>query len=926
MKSTLVLLHVVLVTAGAASAVAADEKGTGFPDAELKAYLAKQGLPVLQQKPGGTMQRDFDARWLKWCRRVIIEPAAAQLKNDDETRRRFVRVVEQGLLRQRDSEQVDVNLTTGDIAAECDALEKAGVDSPLLLWVRCWCQHDSTRDFPASEALWARTTKHAAFKKMPAVLRLTMYEGFASLINIARQSDRRKPRGADVMQAAIESLQEKTWERDEDDLLYERLTAVIREELLKTDEPKVKTICEQATLTEWGRLMLQAKFNERKAWLARGHSFADGVTDEGWKGFGEYRAAAVNLFAQAWELHPDRPEAATYLLGITMTGGETGAPASVWLQRALDARFDNLSGFRFIMNGLLPRWGGSHRQMIDFGLVCAMTKRFDTRVPYFFFEALRDVVRDADEWQSFCRDPLIAKVAVALCRQRVHDAPTSETKRDALALLGSYGWLCGDYKTAVDALSQCPEPFSRPVALQLMAFDGWNEQIIRGESVIFAAGLEGKWLDAKRAWEEHDLDKAVAMHGEVLASKQVTGAGRELAASRMASAQTEQELAKGGWVPLRIDPSLAGWQIQKGDWSGTADGHLVNRGKGTSAFIYHTARIGADFEMRGEFQAGKSGVGVVLDFTGNDAPDEKWTTCIFEGGKAGLLDRHYSGSVQKRRALESPDFSSFLITCFNGSVTVEINGQRVFTEITPMKFYNPHEKLMDVEDGHVGFCNKLFQADNVTTILKCEVRRLPPDYSAKADVTLEDPGRIKGAPDLLAYLEGTLWESEKDKDGVVSEVLSGAAKREFWFRGKGDDTRHLLFRPVDAKTLDLDKGAHVVRFSGDYRSFAVSDWPRKGQSAVWTFRSRTDPTAERVPFDFTGTTWQRADSKIEFKGDGIWRFPEGKKLFKGTWNKIGARTAAAYRDDLLIENFEVSADGQWLTRGDGKNWRKAPAD
>lgn len=919
MKKTLLFSQAAFAILSALSF--ADETTTGFPDAEVREYLARRGIPLFESKPGAPLQRDFEARWLKWCRRVIIDPFAARLKTDEETRRRAVHAVEQGMLQQRDSELRDVSFTSAEVAAVCEAIEKAGVEDPLLLWVHCMALHDSTRDFPASEELWKRATKLKTFKQMPAALRLIMLEKYGRLVDNARQSFRRKPAMGDILAAALESLQEKSWRPDEDDILYEHLWPVVRDEALKSNEPKVKSLSEHPSLTEWAKLMLQARFWERKAWVARGHGFASEVTEAGWKGFQEHRAAGVELFRRAWVLRPDAPEASAYLLGITMTCTDTGEPASVWLKRTLDARFDNLPGFRFVMNGMLPRWGGSHEQMIEFGLACAITKRFDTQVPYFFFEVLRDVARDTDDWRPFCRDPLIAKVAISLCRQRVKDAATPELKRDALALLGAHGWLCGEYRIAAETLAQCPEKFSHAVRKQLMPFDGWNEDIIRGESIMFAAGYEDQWRAAERAMEERDLDKATDCYEKI--QSHVKGEGHALAATRLAAARTERDLADGGWAALRVDPTLAGWQIQKGEWSGTADGHLINRGHGTSAFIFHTARIGADFQMRGQFQSGKSGIGLLLNHTGSDVPQEKWITCSLKDGKAGILDGYYAGSVQRRRVAQAPPVSSFLVTCHDARLTIEVNGQEVFTEITPMKFYRPHDKLAINKDGRVGFCDKLFHEGNVITVLKCEVRRLPPDFVAQRPAALEDAGRITGPEELLAYLHGTLWTLESKDGAAAGEVAWRPACRDFWFRGEGDDTRHLLIRPGDAKTLDVDGGKHSVRFTDEFRAFEITDWPKKGESKFGKLKMRSATPGGAGVFDFVATAWKRSDSTITFQSDGVWQFKETKKTTTGEWEIMADRTAAVFREDLIVENFEVSDDGRWLIRGDGKDWRRA---
>ena len=726
MKTTAHVFVLILVGMHVSALFAAE-----LPDADIKAYLEQQRMPQLQAKPGARMQRDVEARWLKWFERTVTTPFATRLKTDVPIHERAVRLVQKGIMQLRQSAQRDPTFTSSAMAAECAALVKAGVDDPLIHWLQGWASYDSTQDFPGCEAAFKRGVQHPRFKELSAALRLLMLSSYADTARAAnRTTSKLMPRGEDIIEAAWRSLQERAYQPDEDEILDENLWPLFREEVLPKNEPRVQEICGLPALSEWARLMLTGRYHERKAWLARGHQFANSVKPEGWQGFEACRIQAVECFLKAWKLRKDTPVAARELLGIGLTGGDTGEQPFVWLQYVQDAQFDHASSFRSLMNGLLPRWGGSHKKMLAFGLSCAATKRFDTEVPYFFFQALRDVARDVDDWQPVCRDPLISQVAIALCKQRVQDAPTPEQKQEALTLLGAYGWICGDYVAADEALVLAKAKFSRAVITQLLPFRGFNEQVIRAESAIFAVGYEEHWRAAESAMAAKDLTAAEDGYQTIRA--QLNGvAGAELADSRLATVKFERSLASGDWVPLRVDPTLAGWQIQKGDWTGTVDGHLTNRGRGTSAFIYHLGRVGTEFQIRGEFIAGKSGFGVLIGRGYDEDQREQWLTCVMKRGQAYFLDRYYSCALEKRKMTGPPSPATFLITCHDGKITFEANGQEVFTEVVPLGYNEPHMPLRLMPDGHVGFCLPLFDKDNLTTILRSEVRRLPADFKLK---------------------------------------------------------------------------------------------------------------------------------------------------------------------------------------------------
>jgi hypothetical protein len=726
MKSALLTLGLILLNGTYGPFILAAD----FPDADIQAYLAKHQAFQIPSRATPRLQRDVESRWLNWFERIVSKPFAERLKTDVATRDRAINLAQKGIMQIRQSPQRDPAFTAEVMVAECQALLKAGLNDPLIHWFHSRAIYQSTQDYPSFEAAHALAVKHPQFKEQPAAQRLLMLADFERIAQEARRSTSKMiPSGKEIIETAWLSIQGGTYQADEDEILNENLWPIFRKNVLPEDEARVAEISRLPSLSEWAKLMLTGQFHERKAWQARGGSFADKVSPEGWKGFEESRQQAVECFTKALKMQPDSLPAAYNLLGISLTDGNTSAEPQVWLDRVMDIQFDYLPTYRSLLNGLLPRWSGSHQKMLALGLSCAATKRFDTEVPYFFFEVLQALARDGADWRKFCRDPLVARVAVALCRQRLQDAPTPALKQEARTFLGAYGWLCGDYQTASEALALVPDKFSRALVLEMLPFHGWNEQVIRAESLIFSAGLEKEWLAATQALEEKNLKAAQSSFEKVRAK--VTGLGAALTDSRMAQVKFESGLEGGGWVPLQVDPSLAGWQIQKGDWTGSNEGHLVNRGRGTSAFIYHLGRVGTEFQIRGQFKAGQSGLGILIGHGDDQDGVEKWITCAVKRGQAYFLDRYYSCKMEKRKAADLHTPTAFLITCHSGKITFELDGQQIFTEVEPAEYYAPHPPLRLIPDGHVGFCLSLFEKDNVSTVLNSEVRRLPADFKLK---------------------------------------------------------------------------------------------------------------------------------------------------------------------------------------------------
>ena len=66
---------------------------------------------------------------------------------------------------------------------------------------------------------------------------------------------------------------------------------------------------EMVSVDEWLKLLWRIKVERNAAWEARGGGFANTVTEEGWKGYGNHGDACRAAYKRAMELHPS-PEAA----------------------------------------------------------------------------------------------------------------------------------------------------------------------------------------------------------------------------------------------------------------------------------------------------------------------------------------------------------------------------------------------------------------------------------------------------------------------------------------------------------------------------------------------------------------------------------------------------------------------------------------
>ncbi|WP_395746137.1 hypothetical protein [Prosthecobacter sp.] len=903
----------------------------------------RSDLPELAQAAGSRLAVDYEKKWLAWCERACIQPFITRLGKSPDVNEQAAKVVRRGIPLLKGHAERDFSYTSADLVKDCEELLKKGVDDPVIFWLQCWAIHDSTRDYPACVAAFKRGYNHKLAQTILPVVRYLMIVTFEDIRRDAGQKGDDRTYDKPLMEAARLSLLDDSYREEDEEVMVENLVPLFYEEVFTTDEKKVAEICQTPLKSAYARLMLEGAFELRKAWLARGHDWAGQVPPEGWEGFEERMKNAAGKFRAAWELHAEYPQPATNMLDISIVARSVVEEESAeWLNRALTAQFDYLPAYRSWLNGLLPRWGGSHEKMLDFGIMCARTHRHDTAVPDFFFKILGDVLDDSTLGRKVFEDVSVRETTLALSEQRVKDARSDGERENALSMLGGYAWACADYARATEVLKAQPKPFTRPVKMALLPFHS-HERIIRGESELYAHDLNKAWKTAEAAWEAKDLETAAREYEALLLLP--GGKDNDLVASRLATARFEQEFSKGGWVSLNIEPRLLCWQLDKGNWSATADGVLTNVGLGDSAYLLHNGRIGDNFQLRGVFEIQQPrfdhGLGIMIGY-GRNEEGARWFTCLqLHAGKGSMIhlqDGKYSSSVAAVRTGDSIQHSEFLITSRRGLITYAINGCEVYRECQAYDVLEPFPPLGMMKDGRMGFGHTLFPSGLVTRILKVESRRLPEEMMARAPAAeAPAPEQEMSAQQMLDYLDETTWGfSMAENEPEVAQVSFFSGAREFrFFRSEGDRHKHAFAVP-DGSTVRLAEG-NVLEFNADRTRFIIHDWPGKGQQRYCRLKTRPQPEAALIALRqattdeatdaarkarFQNTRWKRPDSTLEFSGDGRWHEEWVVRPWDGKWMVQSDSEVVVAKADNDVQHFRISQDGQTLTRTDGTEWKR----
>ncbi|CAB1079583.1 hypothetical protein JY97_02470 [Alkalispirochaeta odontotermitis] len=201
----------------------------------------------------------------------------------------------------------------------------------------------------------------------------------------------------------------------------------------------------------WIDCMIRGKYHISKGWQARGDGYANNVTEEGWEVFRKEISTAENYLTKAYGIHPEYPEAAALMIHIRMTSSGL-LDEKDWFLRAVEAQFDYGKAYTIYQQALHPRWGGTHKAMINFGNACLETGRFDTRVPRYYLRTLKLISKDSPSgggaWVKPFRKRGVYKKVRHYFESTLSDPREGLEYYKEYSAYAVYAWACGEYEDA----------------------------------------------------------------------------------------------------------------------------------------------------------------------------------------------------------------------------------------------------------------------------------------------------------------------------------------------------------------------------------------------------------------------------------------------------------------------------------------------
>jgi hypothetical protein len=482
---------------------------------------------------------------------------------------------------------------------------------------------------------------------------------------------------------------------------------------------------EQGDAYRWLALVLRGENEITEAWRARGSGYADTVSSQGLEGFNRHLALARTSLTRAWQLDPRQPLAPCRMMTVAL--GDSGiSEMRVWFDRTVAAQPDYVPAWREMLWGLRPRWYGDLDSMLAFGQMALQTRHFDTCVPKIFFDTVGDLESEADlppGQHLYAREdlwPQLQKMYAGYVDEPSLSPSDREDWRTTFAVVAR---LTGKYdiaRTQLQALHWQP----RPACLA-----GWDHDLsLLAPEVAARTGPQSDRVSAAEACRDAgDAAGALKIYQELSTAPHPDAVPWSFIQDRLATLTLEQRSAAGQWVDfLPADTNFTGWAVGFGKFKLLPDGALEVTSDEHGHLLYSRARLGTEFEVRGEFAVVSSTTtsfqgGLVMGLP--DWNEANWYAFRIkrnshEGEVVNFSQHWYHSKISPPVSLDS-HLNAFDFSFHKGLVSATVNGHEVLRKVSP-----PEDSDVSTNEFYLGL--GAFNDSNTTVIRyqHLQVRRL----------------------------------------------------------------------------------------------------------------------------------------------------------------------------------------------------------
>lgn len=490
----------------------------------------------------------------------------------------------------------------------------------------------------------------------------------------------------------------------------------------RTWEGLLKAINEKPPSDPYVYKVAAARCHIKIAWERRGTGLAYTVTEQGWKGFFEQLKIARKLLVEAYKLHPEYPEAASEMITVSMADGDSPEPPRQWFDRAVAAQFDYMSAYSAMRYNLLPKWLGSNEEVYAFGVECLKTGRFDTDVPWVFFNVIASLNEtkpwDKSFWTSKESTKYLGMLFDGYIKSNYGNEPNWYSSRKAAT-----AWYCGRYSEAKKLIDDLGDQFN-PNAFESSHNVKYND--VRGEIEALGGAFGEKIADANKLAAQGKLTEALAVYEELAEQEENNEYTSKYLSDKILDMDTDIEFNKGEWIDLKVPTDLCGWSNLGGQWKVTDDGILEGTSDKKGLILLTNQDYPDNFELHVEFEiveAGENANAGLAILPIRPAHTGCVSATVIKDKKTALLRWYYYPSMtQEIPNIDYRDHNSVDAMVRGRLATISVNGKEVGRLISwNGGDYPPDERF------HVGFCGYCWQPGTTVKFYNFKIRKLPAD-------------------------------------------------------------------------------------------------------------------------------------------------------------------------------------------------------
>jgi hypothetical protein len=363
--------------------------------------------------------------------------------------------------------------------------------------------------------------------------------------------------------------------------------------------------------------------------------------------------------------------------------------------------------------------------MLALGITAANTRRFDTDVPRMLFDAVQDLESDLELPRG---RHIYGRADIWPHLQKMYEGYIAEPSLAAhhggwQSAYAAVAYLAGKYDVArqqLEAVDWTPAPRN-------LVDWGTDLSLMPWEVAARTSPVGPQINTAEARRDRGDTADALRIYTGLKTAANLDERTQTFIADRLATLDLEARLQKGGWVDfLPSGDRFTGWCAARGRWQSLPDGALEVQSGHDGHILYSRARIGTEFEVKGEFETVRSSTkafqaGMVMGIPEYDAFG--WDAFRLkrndDEGEVISFSQHWTRNQVFNRIKLNSSTNSFYFRLRAGKVSASVNGDEILRSVTP-----PANRLLSTNEFLLGLGAFNDMNDTVVRYRNIQIRKL----------------------------------------------------------------------------------------------------------------------------------------------------------------------------------------------------------